>query len=79
MNAAEAQEVKHLLLHNNDQFRQLAEQHHQLDNRLHELSDKHYLSPNERIEEVDLKKRKLALKDRMEAMARDYLQGNGGS
>ena len=79
MNAAEAQEVKHLLLHNSDQYRQLAEQHHQLDNRLHELSDKHYLSPNERIEEVDLKKRKLALKDRMEAMARDYLQGNGGS
>ena len=79
MNAAEAQEVKHLLLHSNDQYRQLAEQHHRLDNRLHELTDKHYLSPTEQVEEVDLKKRKLALKDRMEAMARAYLRGNGRS
>ena len=77
MNAAEAQEVKYLLLHSNDHYRQLAEQHHQLDHRLHELTDKHYLSPIEQMEEVDLKKRKLALKDRMEAIARDYLQGNG--
>ena len=75
MNAAEAQDVKYLLLHNNDQYRQLAEQHHQLDNRLHELTDKHYLSPIEQIEEVNLKKRKLALKDRMEAIARQYLEG----
>jgi uncharacterized protein YdcH (DUF465 family) len=77
MNAAEAQEVKHLLLHNNDQYRQLAEQHHQLDNRLHELTHKHYLSPTEQIEKVDLKKRKLALKDRMEAIIREYVGGNG--
>ena len=75
MNAAGAQDVKHRLLHNNDQYRQLAEQHHQLDNRLHELTDKHYLSPTEQIEEVNLKKRKLALKDRMEAIARQYQEG----
>jgi uncharacterized protein YdcH (DUF465 family) len=79
MNAAGAQDVKHLLLHNNDQYRQLAEQHHQLDNRLHELSDKHYLSPTEQVEEVTLKKRKLALKDRMEAIVRQYREGNGHS
>jgi uncharacterized protein YdcH (DUF465 family) len=79
MNAAGAQGVKHLLLHNNDQYRQLAEQHHQLDNRLHELSDKHYLSPTEQVEEVNLKKRKLALKDRMEAIVRQYREGNGHS
>ena len=79
MNAAGAQDVKHRLLHNNDQYRQLAEQHHQLDNRLHELSDKHYLSPTEQVEEVNLKKRKLALKDRMEAIVRQYREGNGHS
>ena len=77
MNAAGAQDVKHLLLHNNDQYRQLVEQHHQLDSRLHELTDKHYLSPTEQIEEVNLKKRKLALKDRMEAIVRQYREGNG--
>ena len=72
MNAAEAQEVKNLLLHHDDQFRQLAEQHHELDNRLHELTDKPYLSTSEQLEKVTLKKRKLALKDRMEEMARAY-------
>lgn len=77
MNAAEAQVVKDLLLQNNDHYRQLAQEHTQLDTRLHELIDKHYLSPTEQVEEVTLKKRKLALKDRMEAMAREYLQGNG--
>lgn len=72
MNAAEAQEVKNLLLHSHDQYRQLAEQHSQLDHRLHELCDKHYLSESEQVEEVTIKKRKLALKDRMEEIAREY-------
>jgi uncharacterized protein len=72
MNAAEAQEVKNLLLQQDDRFRQLVEQHHQLDHRLHELTDKHYLSTTEQFEEVTLKKQKLALKDRMEAMTREY-------
>jgi len=79
MNAAEAQDMKSLLLQKSDQYRLLAEQHHQLDNRLHELTDKHYLSPTEQIEEVTLKKRKLALKDRMEAIARDYVEGHARS
>jgi uncharacterized protein YdcH (DUF465 family) len=72
MNAAEAQEVKNLLLEGNDNYRQLAEQHSQLDRRLHELTDKHYLSTHEQYEEVTLKKRKLALKDRMEEIAREF-------
>ena len=73
MNAAEAQEAKNLLLQHDDQYRQLAEQHHQLDDRLHKLADKQYLSNSEQIEAVTLKKRKLALKDRMEAIVRDYV------
>jgi uncharacterized protein len=72
MNAADAQEVKSLLLQGNDHYRQLAEQHSELDHRLHELTDKHYLSSSEQIEEVTLKKRKLALKDRMEEIAREF-------
>jgi uncharacterized protein YdcH (DUF465 family) len=75
MNAAEAQEVKSLLLQNHDQYRELAEQHHQLDDRLHKLTEKHYLSTSEQFEEVTLKKRKLALKDRMEEIAREYARG----
>lgn len=75
MNAAEAQDVKSLLLQGNDHYRQLAEQHSQLDRRLHELTDRHYLSDTEQFEEVTLKKRKLALKDRMEEIAREYAHG----
>jgi uncharacterized protein YdcH (DUF465 family) len=75
MNAAEAQEVKSLLLQGHDQYRQLAEQHSQLDRRLHELIDKHYLSDHEQFEEVTLKKKKLALKDRMEEIAREFAHG----
>jgi uncharacterized protein YdcH (DUF465 family) len=72
MSTAEAQEAKNLLLRSNEQYRELAQRHHQLDDRLHELTEKHYLSDTEQVEEVTLKKRKLALKDQMEAMARDY-------
>lgn len=72
MNAAEAQEVKNLLLQRDDHFRELVQQHHQLDEQLHQLTDKHYLSSTEQLEEVTLKKRKLALKDQMEHLAREY-------
>lgn len=72
MNAADAQEVKNLLLQSDQQFRQLAEQHHQLDDRLHQLIEKHYLSTTEQFEQVTLKKRKLALKDQMETIVREY-------
>jgi uncharacterized protein YdcH (DUF465 family) len=72
MSAAEAQEVKNFLLQSDEQFRQLVEQHHQLDDRLHQLIEKHYLSELEQVEEVTLKKRKLALKDQMETIVREY-------
>lgn len=76
MNAEEAQSLKGLLLQHDDGYRQLVEQHHDLDHRLHELSDRPYLSTSEQLEEVTLKKRKLALKDRMEEMARAYTSVN---
>jgi uncharacterized protein YdcH (DUF465 family) len=72
MSAAEAQEVKNVLLQSDETYRQLATRHHELDTRLHELSEKHYLSTSEQFEEVTLKKRKLALKDQMEQIARQY-------
>jgi uncharacterized protein YdcH (DUF465 family) len=72
MNAAEAQEVRNLLLRTDEQYRQLSERHHQLDDRLHELTGKHYLSAAEQLEEVTIKKRKLALKDQMEQIARGH-------
>jgi uncharacterized protein YdcH (DUF465 family) len=75
MSVAEGPEVRNLLLKDHDQYRHLAERHHELDDRLHELTDKHYLSETEQLEETTLKKRKLALKDQMEEIARGYAAG----
>ena len=47
MSPAEAQEVKNLLLHEDPTYRDLAERHHQLDDKLHQFTDRHYLTPRE--------------------------------
>jgi uncharacterized protein YdcH (DUF465 family) len=62
--------IKQQLLQSNDEFRQLASEHHDLDERIHSLATRQYLSEPEQIEEVTLKKRKLHLKDQMESMLR---------
>ena len=72
MQTENVQELKELLLKTDEKFRQLATQHHELDDRLHELSGKAYLSEPEQVEEVTLKKRKLYLKDRMEDILRRH-------
>jgi len=65
-------EMKKRLLQSNDEFRQLATQHHDLDERIHNLATRQYLSEPEQLEEVTLKKRKLQLKDQMENMLRHH-------
>jgi uncharacterized protein YdcH (DUF465 family) len=66
----QSQDLKELLLQTDEEFHQLAAQHHQLEDRLHQLTAKHYVSAPEQVEEVNLKKRKLQLKDRMEDILR---------
>ena len=68
----EFEEMKKQLLESNDEFRQLATQHHDLDERIHNLAIRHYLSEPEQLEEVTLKKKKLQLKDQMENMLRHH-------
>jgi uncharacterized protein YdcH (DUF465 family) len=67
-----AQDLKSLLLESDDEFKELAARHHDLEQRLHELSHRNYLSEPEKLEEVTLKKRKLQIKDRMEDIVRRY-------
>ena len=69
---ADVQSLKDRLLQVDDEFRQLASRHTELDARLHELIGKSYLSEPEQLEEVTLKKRKLQLKDRMEDIMRRH-------
>lgn len=76
---ADAEDTKDLLLETNDEFRQLAAKHHELEDRLDELSSKPYLSDEEQLSEVTLKKQKLHLKDRMEEMVRQYRGGVSGA
>ena len=76
---AETSDLRELLMRTDEEFHSLAEKHHQLEDRLHELTSKHYLSQPEQVEEVTLKKMKLALKDQMERRAREYAQAHGGS
>jgi hypothetical protein len=72
---SEQQDLKDLVMQTDEEYHQLATQHHELDDRLHQLTDKPYLSEPEQLEEVNLKKRKLQLKDRMEDILRRRRQG----
>ena len=69
-----AQEQRELLLQTDEEFHNLADKHHQLDDRIRELTSKQYLSQPEQLEEVTLKKQKLQVKDRMESILRRHMQ-----
>jgi uncharacterized protein YdcH (DUF465 family) len=71
----QSQDLRELLLQTDEEFHQLAAKHHELEDRLHELTAKTYLSQPEQLEEVNLKKRKLQLKDRMEDILRRHREG----
>lgn len=71
----ESEDLKHLLLETNEEYRELASKRHALDDRLQELESKHYLTADEQLEEVSLKKRKLHMKDRMESILREVQGG----
>jgi uncharacterized protein YdcH (DUF465 family) len=68
------QDLKDQLLQTDEEFHTLFAKHHELEDRLHELTAKHYLSEPEQLEEVTLKKRKLQIKDRMEDILRRHRQ-----
>jgi len=66
------EELKRKLMQTDEEYRQLATQHHNLDEQIQNLSGRHHLSEPEQIEETTLKKRKLHLKDQMESILRRY-------
>ncbi len=71
-----AAQVRDLLIASNEEFRRLALEHSQYSQRLDSLTQKRFLSEDEKIEEVRLKKLKLRLKDQMEHLEQQYRQTN---
>ena len=56
------------LLTGHDQFQRLVQEHSQYSQRLESLTQKRYLTDDEKLEEVRLKKLKLRLKDQMQSI-----------
>ncbi len=69
-------ELKDRLIETNEEFRRMAEEHHAYEERLNDLGSRAFLTEEEQVEEVRLKKLKLHLKDQMEEL---ILQGEGAS
>ena len=68
--AVETHELKERLMASDHEYRELSTRHHELDERLHALSSRHFLTEPEQVEESQIKKQKLRLKDRMEDIVR---------
>ena len=69
--------AKDQLVANHEEFRRLAMEHTQYEKRLDSLTQKRFLTDDEKLEEVRLKKLKLRLKDQMESIEREYRQAYG--
>ena len=65
-------ELREQLLSQDDQFRKLAAEHQSYDEQLAQLHRRHYLSDEERLQEIMLKKKKLLLKDQMYSIVQKY-------
>ncbi|MGA8151040.1 MAG: DUF465 domain-containing protein [Terriglobales bacterium] len=62
------------LLATHDEFRKLATEHTMYEQRLDSLTQKRYLTDDEKLEEIRLKKLKLRLKDQMQSIERQFRQ-----
>ena len=65
MEMTKTDSLKEALMASNPEFREMAREHGRYEQRLSELSALTYPSDEEQLEEVTLKKKKLALKDQM--------------
>jgi uncharacterized protein YdcH (DUF465 family) len=66
------EEIKERLISSNPEFRRLVEEHRQYEGKLEELNGRHHRTEQDHIEEVRLKKKKLHLKDQMNAMIQKF-------
>jgi uncharacterized protein len=65
-------EIRQSLLHEDVEFRRLAEEHSRCETQLEKILKQPYMCSEDFIEEIALKKIKLRLKDRMELIVARY-------
>ena len=65
-------ELREHLMSTNEEYRKLAAEHQAHAEQLEMLLRRHHLNDQERLEEITLKKKKLALKDQMYMMIQRY-------
>ena len=59
-------QVKEYLIENDQEFRQLVQQHQDYERQLQELQSKTHINEQEQFQETVIKKKKLAVKDQMQ-------------
>ena len=72
MNRLEDRQIKEILMRDNVTFKNLNLKHQELDQKLQEISTGNIRTENARIEENNLKKQKLILKDSMQQYISEY-------
>lgn len=75
MEMTTADTLKEELMTSDPEFRELAREHGRYEARLSELSTLSYPSDEEQLEEVTLKKKKLAIKDQMYSIMLQHEKG----
>ncbi|HSR68394.1 MAG TPA: DUF465 domain-containing protein [Acidobacteriota bacterium] len=65
--------LREYLAQNDEEFRQLSQQHREFDQQLEALIQKPYPSEDDQLRETILKKKKLALKDQMQMRINQYV------
>lgn len=73
------EDLKRTLSESNEEYRKLLAEHAGCESRLQELQGKAALDEAERVESVNIKKQKLQLKDRMEAILRQHMERTSGA
>jgi uncharacterized protein YdcH (DUF465 family) len=68
----EEKKIKELLLKQNEEFRKAFDQHKKLEKKLVKFQTKNFLSEQEKVEERQLNKKKLVLKDKMYSLMTEY-------
>jgi len=68
----EEKELKELLIRENEEFKEVYERHQKCEKELDQLKKKDFHSDQDRLKERELKKKKLALKDKMYVIMTKY-------